>query len=102
MEKIENLYNLLCCDGFLPPRNEEELLETEKRMVGYQFENDGRHMDAHAIISGCSCEVIKMNSYDAGMAAEPFGMAARNFANLPQGVIDKIKRQHQKNDKDSK
>lgn len=102
MESMEELYNLLCSDGFLPPRNEEELLETEKRMVGYQFENDERHVDARAIINGASCEVVSMKRYDDGIEAEPFGMAARNFENLPQSVIDKIKKQHQKDDKDSK
>ena len=45
MVKMEELYNLLCSDGFLPPRNEEELLETEKRMGGYAFENEGKHVD---------------------------------------------------------
>ncbi len=101
MEKMEELYNLLCSDGFLPPRNEEELLETEKRMVGYQFENDDRHVDAQAIINDASCEIVSMKRYDDGIEAEPFGMAARNFENLPQSVIDKIKKQHQKDDKDS-
>ena len=101
MEKIEDLYNLLCSDGFLPPRNEEELLETEKRMVGYQFNNDDKHVDVQAIIKGTSCEIVSMKRYDDGMVAEPIGMAARNFENLPQEIIDKIKKQHQKNDKDS-
>lgn len=87
---------------FLPPRNEEELLETERRMEGYQFENDGRHVDAQAIINGASCEVVSMKRYDDGIEAEPFGLAARNFEDLPQSVIDKIKKQHQKDDKDSK
>lgn len=102
MEIMEELYNLLCSDGFLPPRNEEELLETERRMEGYQFENDGRHVNAQAIINGASCEVVSMKRYDDGIEAEPFGLAARNFENLPQSVIDKIKKQHQKDDKDSK
>ena len=101
METMEELYNLLCSDGFLPPRNEEELLETERRMEGYQFENDERHVDAQAIINGASCEVVSMKRYDDGIEAEPFGMAARNFENLPQSVIDKIKKQHHKDDKDS-
>lgn len=101
MEKIEDLYNLLCCDGFLPPRNEDELLETEKRMVGYQFNNDDKHVDVQAIIKGTSCDIVSMKRYDDGMVAEPIGMAARNFENLPQEIIDKIKKQHQKNDKDS-
>ena len=101
MDKIEELYNLLCSDGFLPPRNEEELLETEKRMVGYQFQNDDRHVDAQAIIRGASCEIVSMKRFDDGMVAEPLGMAARNFENLPPEIIDKIKKQHLKNDKDS-
>ena len=102
MEKMEELYNLLCSDGFLPPRTEEELLETEKRMTGYQFENDKRHVDTQAIINGASCEVVCMKRYDDGIVAESYGMAARNFEKLPQGVIDKIRKQHQKDDKDSK
>ena len=101
MDKIEELYNLLCSDGFLPPRNEEELLETEKRMVDYQFKNDGRHVDVHAIINGASCEIVNMKRFDEGVEAEPLGMAARNFEKLPQKIIDKIKKQHQKNDKGS-
>jgi hypothetical protein len=101
MDKIEELYNLLCSDGFLPPRNEEELLETEKRMVDYQFKNDGRHVDVHAIINDASCEIVNMKRFDEGVEAEPLGMAARNFEKLPQKIIDKIKEQHQKNDKDT-
>ena len=99
MEKIEELYNLLCCDGFLPPRNEEELLETERGMVDYHFKNDGRHVDVHAIINGVSCEVVNMKRFDDGVEAKPLGMAARNFEKLPQEVIDKIKKQHLANDK---
>lgn len=99
MVKMEELYNLLCSDGFLPPRNEEELLETEKRMAGYRFENEGRHVDAKAIINGVSCSVVSMKRYDDGVVAQPYGMAARNFEKLPQNVIDKIKAQHQKDDK---
>ena len=101
MDKIDELYNLLCSDGFLPPRNEEELLETEKRMEGYQFQNDDRHVDVQAIIKGDSCEIVSMKRYDDGMVAEPLGMAARNFENLPPEIIAKIKKQHLKNDKDS-
>lgn len=102
METMEELYNLLCSDGFLPPRNEEELLETEKRMEFYQFENDERHIDAQTIINGASCEVVCMKRFDDGIVAEPLGMAARNYENLPQSIIDKIKKQHRKDDKDSK
>ena len=80
---------------------EEELLETEKRMEGYQFQNDDSHVDVQAIIKGDSCDIVSMKRYDDGVVAEPLGMAARNFENLPQEIIDKIKKQHQKNDKGS-
>ena len=99
MEKLEELYNLLCSEGFLPPRNEEELLETEKRMGGYAFENEGWHVDTKAIINGVSCNIVSMKSFDEGVVVQPYGMAARNFEKLPQNVIDKIKAQHQEDDK---
>ena len=98
MIKMEELYNLLCSDGFLPPRNEEELLETEKRIADYQLKNDNKHVDAKAIISGVSCNIINMKSFDDHFVSHPFGMAARNFENLPQGIINKIKTQHQEKD----
>lgn len=99
MVKMEELYNLLCSDGFLPPRNEEELLETEKRMAGYAFENEGRHVDAKVIVNGFSCNVVSMKNFDDGVVVQPYAMAARNFEKLPQNVKDKIKAQHQEDDK---
>lgn len=102
MVKIEELYDLLCSDGFLPPRDEKELLETEKRMADYQFKNDKKHVNTQAIINGTSCEVVSMKRFDEGKMAESLGMAARNFENLPQSVIVKIVSQHKKNDTGSK
>ena len=99
MVKLEELYNLLCSDGFLPPRNEEELLETEKRMAGFEFKNEKKSVNTQAIINGASCEVVSMKGFDDGAVVQPLGMAARNFENLPQSVIDKIKAQHEKDDK---
>ena len=99
MVKLEELYNLLCSDGFLPPRNEEELLETENRMAGYQYKNENKHVNTKAIISGVSCNIVSMKTYDDGVEARPLGMAARNFENLPNNIVDKIKSQHQKDDK---
>lgn len=99
MVKMEELYNLLCSDGYLPPRNEEELLETEKRMVDFTFKNERKSVNAQSIINGASCEIVSMKRFDDGVVAQPYGMAARNFENLPKSVIDKIKSQHKKDDK---
>lgn len=102
MVKIEELYDLLCSDGFLPPRNEKELLETEMRMADYQFKNDKKHVDSQAIINGTTCEVVNMKRFDDGKMVESSRMAARNFENLPQSVIDKIESQHKNNGKGAK
>lgn len=102
MEQMDDIYNLLCSCGFLPPRNEEELLETEKRMAEFQFKNTDRHVDTQAIINGMSCEVVGIKMFDEGIADRPIGMAARNFERLPKGIIDKIRSKHNKDDKGTK
>lgn len=97
MDQMEEIINLMCCSGFLPPRNEEELFETEKRMDGFHFKNTDRHVDTQAIIDGISCEVEGIKEFDEDIDAEPFGMAARNFETLPKSIIEKIKSKHKKN-----
>lgn len=103
MEKMEELYGLLCGNGYLPPRNEEELLDTEKLMMGYQFKNVNRHVDAHAIINGTACSIVRMKYFDdAAMPEVPLSMAARNFEHLPKVIMEKMLKQHRKDDKDTK
>lgn len=102
MEQMEEIINLMCCSGFLPPRNEDELLETEKRMDGFQFKNTDRHVNTQAIIDGISCEVVGIKKFNEGFAVDPFGMAARNFETLPKSIIEKIKSKHKKNEKGAK
>lgn len=98
MENIEELYSLLCSNGYLPPRNEEELLEQERKNVGYSFKTADRHVDSRAIANGDCCRVKSYTIYDDeyDIAAEPLGMAARNFDKMPKDVISKILRQHHK------
>lgn len=102
MEQMDELYMLLCSGGFLPPRNEEELIETEKRMAAFQFKNTDRHVDTQAIINGMSCEVAGINMFDEGIDEGSLGMAARNFDRLPKSIIDKIRSKHKKDDKGAK
>lgn len=98
MENIEELYSLLCSNGYLPPRNEEELLEQERKNVGYIFETAGMHIDSRAIALGDCCRVKNYTVYDDeyDIVAEPLGMAARNFDKMSKDVVCKILKQHHK------
>lgn len=94
MKNIEDLYHLLCSESYLPPRNEEELLEQEKRYSNYNFKNEGKHINSETIANGDYCQISSIKMFDNSIVAEPFGMAARNFENLPSDIINKIKKQH--------
>lgn len=93
---------LLCSTGFLPPRNEDEHLFFEEMHESYNVQTKNRHVDIDAIINGtCKLsnpegQIIKsapcVSTSDTDVSG--FSMAARNFDNLPQEVIDKIRKQH--------
>lgn len=91
---------ILHSTGYLPPRNEEEMIAFEKIYSQVEvYENF--HVDVDSIING-SCHRVSMpkhGSSDGNITAEDLRMAARNFSRMPQDVVDKIKKQHQ-NDAD--
>jgi len=98
MENIEELYSFLCSNGYLPPRNEEELLEQERKNAERIFKTAGMHIDSRSIAKGNCCRVKSYTFFDdeSDIAAEPLGVAARNFDKMPQNVINKIISQHHK------
>lgn len=98
MDNIEELYSLLCSNGYLPPRNEDELLEQERKNADYSFKTAGKHIDSKAIAKGSCCRIQSYTYFDDeyDIAAEPLGMAARNFDKMPKNVINKIIMQHRK------
>ena len=49
---MESLYHLLAVQGYIPPRNEEELLEFEELHKDYVPRNKDRHVDVNKIING--------------------------------------------------
>ena len=56
-DPMESLYHLLAVQGYIPPRNEEELLEFEELHKDYVPRNKDRHVDVNKIINGeIKCE----------------------------------------------
>ena len=51
-DPMESLYHLLAIQGYIPPRNEEELLEFEELYKDYVPRNKDRHVDVNKIING--------------------------------------------------
>ena len=89
---------ILCTTGYLPPRNEEEVMAFEKLYSQKAVKKDF-HVDVDRIENG----VCRVRSLVGSMGSGTFSssdmlMAARNYENLPKDVMDKIKKQHKKED----
>lgn len=51
-DPMESFYHLLAVQGYIPPRNEEELLEFEELYKDYVPRIKERHVDVNKIING--------------------------------------------------
>ena len=105
---IDELNVLLCSTGYLPPRNEEELLFFDEIYEDYESCIEDRHMDRDMILNG-SCRIVKEYHFidnssllSSAKVAEdihhPYSMAARNYDKFPKEVLDKMRQQHILND----
>ena len=105
---IDELNVLLCSMGYLPSRNEEELLFFDEMYESYKSRLEERCVDIDMILNG-SCHIVKEyhfvdNSYilSSSKVAEDikpaYSMAARNFDKLPKEVLDRMRQQHKLND----
>lgn len=102
---IEEFEVMLCSTGYLPPRNEAELVFFNRMYEGHKSRLENRHVDVDSIVNG-SCRIVSFHSAfeeqgtSSSMVAEDFddrySMAARNFGKLPKEVLDKMKRQHKR------
>lgn len=91
---------ILSSTGYLPPRNEEEMIAFEKIYTKVEID-ESFHVDNDSIVNGgCQYEpkVIPMTG-SGEFSQDDLRMAARNFGKLPEDVIEKLKKQH-KNDGD--
>ena len=87
----------LSTTGYLPPRNEDEMVAFEKVYSSVTMKK-GFPIDVSRIVNG----VCPINP-SIRMEARPISdsdirIAARNFEAMPKDVIDKIKNQHKDED----
>lgn len=101
---------MLCSTGYVPPRNDEELLFFNQMYEGYKPRIANRHVDVDAIIHG-KCHLVSSSDMDYDLPSacrevesiddNQYSMAARNYTKLPKSILDKMKKQHKpKNEED--
>lgn len=100
---------MLCSTGYVPPRNDEELLFFNQMYEGYKPRIVNRHVDVEAIVNG-KCNLVHSSDTDdyfhlTVCAAETingnqYSMAARHYEKLPKKILDKMKKQHKQKQKD--
>jgi hypothetical protein len=107
---VEEFEAMLCSTGYLPPRNEDELDFFNQLYEGYMSRIEDRHVDIDTIVNG-KCRVISMSSISyeeqtnlcskvSDDADGRYSMAARNYMNLPNNILEKMKKQHKPQDDD--
>lgn len=89
---------IMCSTGYLPPRNEEEMISLEKECSKVTVKNDF-HVNVNHIVNGrCHLMPLFPSINGGATSANDMRMAARNFDSMPKDVIEKIKRQHKGKD----
>lgn len=96
--EVEVLDSWLGSTGFLFPSNELELDRFNKLYEDYDYQLDGESIDPLAIINGTfhrESKVLKMFENDIDEEIESLRMVARKGnKDLPQHIIDKMRRKH--------
>jgi hypothetical protein len=96
----ENIYEWLCSTGFLLPSNEVELSRFERLYPVGTYTINETAIDPLAIINGTrqrknlSVQTVVLASEEQ----ELLRMAARKHEQMPQEIIDQIKRNQQRKD----
>ena len=100
---IKEMEKMMCSTGYLPPRNEDELLFFNEMYADYKSRIEDRHIDINSILNG-TCRVTSGCDYDlessdhsSSMVADvdnKYSMAARNYDKLPKEVLERMKKQH--------
>ena len=95
----ENIDEWLSSTGFLFPRNELELARFEKLYAESLEGITGKEIDPDKIING-KHDLIKIIEIKPNVNAGEFieyRMAARNGNNIPKHILDKMKKNQDKN-----
>lgn len=88
---------LLCTEGYLPPRNDEEMIAFEKNYSRMSV-NSEFHVDVNRIVDGGCCIKPSTRPTSRVITRANVRIAARNFEDIPKDVIEKIKKQHKGKD----
>lgn len=96
----ENLYGWICSVGYLLPSNEQELIRFEALYPAEQIKVREENIDPFAIINGTR----KRKELSFAVQAldedeqQQLRMAARKHQDIPQDIIDRIKRNQRPDD----
>ena len=107
---IEELEVMLCSNGYLPPRDEDELDFFNQMYEGQKTRIEDIGVDIDSIVNG-TCSIVSSRGYEMqddefshSFVAEildiKYSMAARNFDKLPKDIFERMKRQHKPKDGD--
>lgn len=103
--EIEQLDSWLGSTGFLFPSNELELDRFNKLFEDYDYKLDDISIDPIAIITNTfqrAPKIIKMFDRDFEEEIESLRMVARKGnKDLPEHIIDKMRKKHNRNSNDS-
>ncbi len=103
--EIAQLDSWLGSTGFIHPSNEIELDRLNKLYEDYNYKLDDKSIDPIAIINNTfhrEPKVITMFEEDVAEEIETLKMVARKGKeNLPQHIIDKMRKKHNQDSSDS-
>ena len=98
----ENIDEWLASTGFIFPRNELELSRFEKLYSESLEGITGKEIDPDKIIKGNldSTKAVEIKPFTSAGEFSEYRMAARNGKNIPKHILDKMKRNQDKNRND--
>jgi len=105
---LENFDDCLMYTGYLLPENDRQLDNFNKLYEDYNFELNNVKINVEAIVNGnLSCcikktRVLDIREEDADVEIQNLRMIARKGEEIPQDIIDKMKKKHRPKDNDEK
>lgn len=103
---LENIDECLMYTGYMLPENEHQLANFNKLYEDYNFKLCNATIDIQSIISGTlSCNIknipiINIEKEEEDSEIIKLRMVARKGEELPQQIIDKMRKKHRSEDND--
>lgn len=94
--KTTKVDKILHSTGYLPPRNEDEMIAFEK-IYSKVVVDKHFHINVDSIVNGgCQTSVALKPIGRDRVADDDLRMAARNFEDMPTELVEKLRNQHKK------